>query len=187
MKKLTLIGVEKTFSTTLYENLNLEVSEGQRLALTGVSGSGKTTLLRMILGLEKPDAGQIINGFQKMSCVFQENRLLEERSAMENLSFVGCDSGENILRTFDISDLHTPVKYFSGGMKRRVALARAVAYGGDFLLLDEPFQGLDDALRRRCADLLASSFSTILVVTHDPEDCLALKTTREFHIELTSI
>ena len=138
--------------------------------IRGASGAGKTTLFRLLLGLEKPDAGEIIGmDGRKPAVVFQEDRLLPWVSALENAA-LGSDEtraaraltqlglGENLCQL---------PRELSGGMKRRVAIARALAYGGDILFLDEPFTGLDDENKRIAASALLDKKAPILVITHD--------------------
>ena len=114
----------------------------------GESGVGKTTLLRLLMGLEKADSG-IITGFDKVSAVFQENRLIEHLNAVENTALVIKDRNagkcayEQLLQLLPKEALLKPVREYSGGMKRRVALVRAMAADSEIVLLDEPFTGLD--------------------------------------------
>ena len=141
------------------------------------SGAGKTTLLRILLGLERPDSGNF-TGNVRWAAVFQEDRLLEHLDAMENLRFVlGSaldESAANVLLTeLGLGDTAgKPVREFSGGMKRRLALARALLAPSDALALDEPFTGLDEENRARCQALIRrmAPGKPVLLVTHDPAD-----------------
>ena len=143
------------------------------------SGSGKTTLLRILLGLERPDSGTVEGlAGKRLSAVFQEDRLLEHLSAGGNLRFVlGRDydgeAARAMLVRLGLPDTGAqPVREFSGGMKRRLALARALLVPFDALLLDEPFTGLDreNRERARAAILEAAGERPVLLVTHDPAD-----------------
>ena len=146
------------------------------------SGAGKTTLLRILLGLERPDRGAVSPSGVHWSAVFQEDRLLEHLDAMDNLRFVlGAaldESAANALLTeLGLGDTAgKPVREFSGGMKRRLALARALLVPSDALALDEPFTGLDEENRARCLTLVrrAGTEKPVLLVTHDPTDAQAL-------------
>ena len=147
--------------------------------LMAPSGGGKTTLLRIILGLERADSGTIrgLEG-KRFSAVFQEDRLLEQRTARGNLRFVlgpaydeaGADALLTELGLGDVGE--KPVRDFSGGMKRRLALCRALLAPGDILLLDEPFTGLDGENRRRALDCVRryAAGKPVLLVTHDHAD-----------------
>ena len=145
------------------------------------SGAGKTTLLRILLGLERPDSGSVPEGV-RWSAVFQEDRLLEHLDAMGNLRFVlGAALDEPaanaLLTELGLGDTAgKPVREFSGGMKRRLALARALLAPSDALALDEPFTGLDEENRARCQACVrrAGAEKPVLLVTHDPADAQAL-------------
>jgi len=136
----------------------------------GASGAGKTTLFRLLLGLEKPDAGEIV-GMEKRipAVVFQEDRLLPWTTALDNVA-LGSNAAraEVALSRLGLCESMCQLpRELSGGMKRRVAIARALAYGGDILFLDEPFTGLDEENKRIAANALLSAHVPILVITHD--------------------
>ena len=146
------------------------------------SGAGKTTLLRILLGLERPDSGTVSPTGVHWSAVFQEDRLLEHMDAMGNLRFVlGAALDEPaasaLLTELGLGDTAgKPVREFSGGMKRRLALVRALLAPSDALALDEPFTGLDEENRARCQACVrrAGAEKPVLLVTHDPADAQAL-------------
>lgn len=142
------------------------------------SGSGKTTFFRLIAGLERPDEttpqAVIRRHGSHMAMVFQEDRLCEEYSALVNLDMVTGDrkkSREHLCRLLDETELYKPCRELSGGMKRRVAVARAMAAGGDVVLLDEPFAGLDAESRRRTEQYIQEQGrdSALLIATHTGE------------------
>ena len=163
------------------ENVSFEAGVGVT-CLMAPSGSGKTTLLRILLGLETADSGAVYDPPARWSAVFQEDRLLEHLDAMGNLRFVlGAALDETaagaLLTELGLGDTAgKPVREFSGGMKRRLALARALLAPSDALALDEPFTGLDEENRARCQALLrrAGEEKPVLLVTHDPADAQAL-------------
>ena len=153
---------------------------GALTCVTGRSGCGKTTLLRLIAGLEAPDAGSI-DGIPEggIAMVFQEDRLPPQLCAADCLrSVLKKDTRREAAIAGALAALglehasDQPVREFSGGMRRRVALARALLFPSPLVLLDEPFKGLDADTRRRAIDftlpLLAGR--TTLLVTHDPGD-----------------
>ena len=162
--------------TPLLEDVSFSLPQNGVLCFSGPSGCGKTTLLRLIAGLEAPTAGTITTEKDtKVSMVFQENRLLPWLTAEENVALVCHDTvrTEEALRAVLLWDERD--KYpeeLSGGMQRRVAIARALAYGGDILILDEPFTGLDQALCRSIAEEICRKFNDklILLVTHSEEE-----------------
>ena len=162
------------------ENVSFTAGPGVTCVMAP-SGAGKTTLLRILLGLERPDSGSVPEGV-RWSAVFQEDRLLEHLDAMENLRFVlGSaldESAANVLLTeLGLGDTAgKPVREFSGGMKRRLALARALLAPSDALALDEPFTGLDEENRARCQALIRrmAPGKPVLLVTHDEADAAEL-------------
>jgi len=162
---------------------SLDLPAGARLALMGPSGCGKTSLLRIALGLQAPDAGDVILRAARASAVFQEPRLLPWLSAEENVNLVLSDGPATLdeagawLDRLELGDARRflPAE-LSGGMQQRVSLARALAVGPDLLLLDEPFKGMDEALRGRVLRLISDSLpeAAILLVTHDAQEAEAL-------------
>ena len=154
----------------LYAQLSLELPDRGLYALTGASGSGKTTLLRLIAGLQRPQTGHIeVDG--RIAAVFQEDRLLPWMTALENVAAVS--DNERARQMLDAVGLSGEYDRFprelSGGMCRRVAIARALAFGGEVLLLDEPFNGIDrDTLQPILDRVLAvGQERLVLLVTHD--------------------
>ena len=151
-------------------------------ALWAPSGAGKTTLLRLLLGLEKPDSGQLVGTDIRWSAVFQEDRLLEGLDAGGNLRFVlgaayDTEAVEAMLEELSLADVGTkPVRDWSGGMKRRLALARALLAPSDAIALDEPFTGMDGDNRQRAIGAIRRAAETkpMLLVTHDRDDLAAL-------------
>ena len=152
---------------------SLHVGKGERICLFAPSGSGKTTLFRLIAGLEKPDSGEIkLSG--RVNYLFQEDRLLPWLTITENLTLVGVDKirARELLSQVGLEEFDKFPDELSGGMRRRVAIARSVCLGGEILLLDEPFTGLDSGLREICAELLKREFAgaAVIMITHDRED-----------------
>lgn len=156
----------------IFSHLNLDLSE-KVICLMSPSGKGKTTLLRLIAGLEKPQSGYIEPKPKKCAFMFQNDRLLKNLSALENVACVGSKDGykeaAQLLEMLEIPPSLYPDE-MSGGMCRRVALARAVHYGGDILLLDEPFNGLDEELKKKIAPFLLSLPCNIIMTTHDIDE-----------------
>ncbi|HZJ77241.1 MAG TPA: ATP-binding cassette domain-containing protein [Clostridia bacterium] len=142
------------------------------VALSGDSGSGKTTLIRIIAGLETADSGEIkgLDGL-KVSYVFQEDRLLPQLTVLENVSVVGDEkTAREWLDKMELSnELDKKPFQLSGGMKRRVALARALTFDGDILMLDEPFKGLELRLKEKIIDIIKtiSDNRLVILVTHE--------------------
>ncbi len=161
---------------TIIDGLSYTFSDGIVTAITGASGSGKTTLLYLLCGLKNAQNGKIYNDHKKTATVFQEHRLFPWMTAIENITVTGTD----ISRAKELLKLLFPNeevdgKYpdeLSGGMKQRIAIARALAYEPDFLLLDEPFKGLDKETKAIVADVVFSEMKhkTCILITHDEDD-----------------
>jgi len=144
------------------------------VAITGKSGSGKTTLLHMILGLIPPDSGEI-TGVSQMGAVFQEDRLIGSLSVAANLKLIERDERliDRHLREVGLYEFRgEPIFALSGGMKRRLAIARAVMYPCESMAMDEPFKGLDADTRAEVISyvLNACPERLILFVSHEPEE-----------------
>ena len=179
---IQLSGIKKSFhDLEILKSVDLTIEKGEVVVILGPSGSGKTTLLRIILGLEQPDHGTIQGQVRPVSAVFQENRLFEDFSALSNAAVV-CPKGDRQeaarhLTALGLADsLSLPVRALSGGMKRRVSIARAVLAPGPLLVLDEPFTGLDRTTKAVVLDYLKryTQGRTLLLVTHDPAERDAL-------------
>ncbi len=163
------------------QDLSFSLSNGEILAVMGDSGCGKSTLLNLIAGLLKPKSGEIISNAKQISYVFQEPRLFPWLTVKENLSAV-IRERENIdrrifeaLATVQMDDSASLYPdELSGGMKSRVSLARALAYGGDLFLLDEPFAALHEDLCATLAKDLREYYKkkgiSAILVTHQRRD-----------------
>lgn len=156
----------------IFSDLSLRFPEKGAVALMGPSGLGKTTLLRLMAGLMQPERGEIrgLEG-KKIAFLFQEDRLLPWLTAEKNVSLVSDEEkAKEWLGKMEIENAALFPREMSGGMQRRVSLARAMAYGGDILLLDEPFKGLDESLRARAAEKIRGQFPLIVLSIHDKEE-----------------
>ena len=168
---------------TVLQDVSFTAPAGRVTCVMAPSGTGKTTLLRILLGLERPDSGTVgLPEKCRWSAVFQEDRLLEDLDAMGNLRFVlgGAlreDRAAALLAELGLGDVgEKPVREFSGGMKRRLALARALLVPFDALALDEPFTGLDRENRERAIACIrrAAREKPVLLVTHEEADAAGL-------------
>ena len=151
--------------------------KGKIYCLMAPSGAGKTTLLLTMAGIYPPEKGSI-SGCRYPSVLFQEDRLLPKATVLQNAAVAaGEEKARNILSDLGLSDVFLQkTEELSGGMKRRACLARALAYGGDCLLLDEPFTGLDEENRKKAADCIRkyANGRMVLISTHDGEDASLL-------------
>ena len=201
---ISIRSVEKKFGR--YPALNkvdLEIADGELLALLGPSGSGKTTLLRTIAGLEFPDEGQVLFHGQdvtyasaaarRVGFVFQQYALFKHMTVAKNIAFgldvrKGKDKPskaeiaqrvEDLLKLVELEGLGQRYpSQLSGGQRQRVALSRALAVQPSVLLLDEPFGALDatvrKSLRRELRRVHDATGVTTIFVTHDQEEALEL-------------
>ena len=174
-------SLDKSFGEKhVLKGLDLSVPYGKITCLMGPSGCGKTTLFRILMGFEQADAGEITGIPEPISSVFQEDLLAEDFSVMTNI-LMPCNfaSGaeeaparqkalELLKKTGLDVQPEQKVRELSGGMKRRVAILRALMPESRLLLLDEPLKGLDEKNRNDVIDVLRSYEGTILMVTHDP-------------------
>lgn len=168
---ITLDGVCRAFDgRQVLQNVSLKLPRRGAVCFFGPSGCGKTTLLRLICGLDKPDSGRVnIPKGLRFSCHFQEDRLLPWYTAAENLRLAGAEPQPwlNKVQLGDAGNLYP--SELSGGMRRRVSLARALAHESDVLVLDEPVRELDAATADAMLDLIKASQGDrlLLLVTHD--------------------
>ena len=163
----------------ILKNVNITLEDSSIYCLMGASGIGKTTLLRILMGLERADSG-CISGIdtKSISCMFQEDRLIPYLSAIENVRIVlhGKNNRDeirnNLLSILPHDSLDIPVSSLSGGMKRRVALARALSHPGKLIILDEPFTGLDKDTKLNVIDYILKMRNnrTLLITTHGTDD-----------------
>ncbi len=162
-------------------DFSCSVEDGERLAVCAESGFGKTTLLRIISGLETPDSGKISGyNFSCVTFMFQEPRLFEWYDALGNLTIASrlparqasARAMELIERVGLTDSLHKKPSELSGGMKQRLALARAFMPDKKIVILDEPFSALDEENRSRMRELVSELVigKTLIYVTHDKED-----------------
>ena len=157
----------------VFRGLSFHIDRGARRALMGPSGRGKTTLLRLTMGLERPEAGKVTVNTDRISPLFQEDRLLPFLTVYENCALF-CPDGDRVgemLSALGLSEAAGALpSALSGGMARRAALARCLCHKAELYLLDEPFTGLDGDNARRAADLVnrVTRGKTLLVVTHSP-------------------
>lgn len=173
----------------VFEDFNIDIQEGEVVCLLGPSGSGKSTLLKILSSLDKNYSGDLVGIKDKrISYVFQESRLIPWLSVKDNLTYVldGKIAGEEIdghvdhfLKEVGLSDFASAFpNTLSGGMKQRVSLARAFSCPHDILLLDEPFQGLDEELKDHLMslleDLIKKDKKTVIMVTHDLTEAFRL-------------
>ena len=172
---LKLTGIQKSFDgLPVLSNLSLTLSQGEIVALIGPSGCGKTTLLNIISELTTPDAGTVEGADGKLSYMFQNARLLPWRTVEQHIADVlPWDRRGEVSRWLALAELEGEEKRFpaalSGGMGRRLALARALACGGGLILLDEPFAGVDAPRAARILERVRSLGLPVVLSSHERE------------------
>ena len=177
-------GLNKSFGDNhVLRDVEVTLEDGGIYCLMGPSGMGKTTLIRILLGLETKDSG-IIEGIDpdKTTAMFQEDRLCPVLTPVENVALV-CRKKANrreirksLEEILPSSCLNQPCSELSGGMKRRVALARSLYEAGNLVILDEPFTGLDSDTRKEVITYLLRQQKgrILLVATHGEDDAAYL-------------
>lgn len=196
---IKLINVTKIFGRKVaLRSINLEIADGETLAIIGGSGSGKSTLLRLMIGLIQPTSGQIWIGDDeisrysekemmrvrlRMGMVFQYSALFDSMTVGDNVAFglvEHTDLSKEKIQAIVREKLHQVgldgvenrmPNELSGGMKKRVSLARAIAFGPEIIFYDEPSSGLDPVTTTKIDDLIIETQRalnvTSIVVTHD--------------------
>ena len=184
MEDIYISGLSKSFgSKKVFDSLNLTIKSGVTTCVMAPSGAGKTTLLRILMGLEAVDGGSVtgLEG-KRLSAVFQEERLCEGVTAADNIRLVMPPSASlpAILAEMDRIGLDScgdqPAAELSGGMRRRVGILRALLAEYDVLFLDEPFKGLDEALKEQVMAYVRQKTAgkTVVFVTHDRAEAAVL-------------
>ena len=178
MTEIRVQNLCKTYGDhVVLHNLSFTAGVGVTRIL-GRSGAGKTTLLRILLGLDQPNSGSLFGTNCRWAAVFQEDRLLGHLDAEDNLRFAlgsayNAAAAKTLLGEVGLADVGSkPICEYSGGMKRRLALARALLAPSDALILDEPFTGLDEENRSialRCI-LHAAQTKPVLLASHEALD-----------------
>lgn len=172
-KVIEIKEVSKSYDKKVLDKVSFTVEPGSIMVITGPSGKGKTTLLNIMMGLVSPDSGEVIGIPEKKSCVFQEDRLLENFTVEENLKLVSELPVEELKKECSIllgeKEFSQKVREFSGGMKRRVSILRALLTSSEVIFMDEPFKGLDVELKKKVIryTLEKRKDRTLFVVTHD--------------------
>lgn len=188
---LSLLGLEKRFGQhPVLRGIDLDIPPGQFVAIVGRSGCGKSTLLRLVAGLDRPNAGGVLQDGKPVKALnsdarvmFQDARLLPWKRVLENVG-LGLHGNwqEQALWALQQVGLAARtrdwVAQLSGGQRQRVALARALVSQPRLLLLDEPLGALDALTRAEMQSLIESLWQqqqfTALLVTHDVEEAVAL-------------
>lgn len=178
MMDIIVDNVSKSYGEqVVLKKLTVRFPEEKISCIMGPSGCGKTTLMRILLGLERADEGRVEGvPYGKISAVFQEDRLCENVSAIRNLKLVSEKDEAELRREMETLRLGKafgkPVRELSGGMKRRVAILRALLAPCGCIMMDEPLKGLDEETKIVTAGYIRKNAKekTLIVITHDRQD-----------------
>lgn len=192
---LTIKNLSKTYYTIKNEiyavdNFNLELKEGEFIAIVGPSGCGKSTILSILSGIDNNYNGEIIKDENiNFGYMLQQDALFNWRTILENtligleiqnkLNNQNIEYVKNLLNTYGLKDfINNYPSSLSGGMKQRCALIRTLATKPDIILLDEPFSALDYQTRLKVSDdvykILKKEHKTCIMVTHDIAEAISL-------------
>ena len=189
MKKLELKNIKKTYNETIVlDGFSAICDSSKPSCIMGESGAGKTTLLNIIMGLVSADSGMAVYSFQseavmtdggyRTSAVFQETSLVPHLNPVINVAMVlGRNSDKKRIKQelgylIDEEFLDKPCAQYSGGMKRRVEIVRAIMADSDIVVMDEPFAGLDDTTKNKVIGYIMDNIGDriLIISTHDLSD-----------------
>ena len=187
--KFIIENVSKSFSQKILKNISLEISGEDITVVVGKSGCGKTTFLRMLAGLENISEGSIkfLNSSgkekkAKIGMVFQEPRLMPWLTVEKNIRIYEKEGRVDVDKVLSLVSLKDVKKFYpnelSGGMASRIAIARAIGYNPDILLMDEPFAALDyftrNQLQNEIIKIHKETKTGIVFVTHNIDEALLI-------------
>ena len=173
---LTISGLSKSFDDiTLFDNINIEIKRGERVALIGNNGTGKTTILKLINGIIEPDSGSIYLGAKvNIGYYDQEHHVLDpDKTIFDEIRDAYPDLNNTQIRNtlaaflFTNEDVFKYIRDLSGGEKGRVSLAKLMLSNANFLILDEPTNHLDIVSKEILENALNNYTGTVLFVSHD--------------------
>ncbi len=173
---LTISGLSKSFDdVTLFDNIDIEIKRGERVALIGNNGTGKTTILKLINGIIEPDSGSIYLGAKvNIGYYDQEHHVLDpDKTIFDEIRDAYPDLNNTQIRNtlaaflFTNEDVFKYIRDLSGGEKGRVSLAKLMLSNANFLILDEPTNHLDIVSKEILENALNNYTGTVLFVSHD--------------------
>ena len=195
MNNIEIKQLSKSFGEkNVLDRLDLTLPLHEISCIMGESGCGKSTLAKILMGIYEADSGTVVGLPAKIAAVFQEDRLCEDFSALTNAKMAASRGVTRQQIEADFAALgldgaqKTPARELSGGMRRRVALIRAMRSDAELIILDEPFAGLDEQTHASAAEYVRNvrGNRTVVVVTHDKNDVEllgAVKTARLGDVE----
>ncbi|MCI8871383.1 MAG: ABC-F family ATP-binding cassette domain-containing protein [Lachnospiraceae bacterium] len=177
MNILTAEHLQKAYTEEriLLKDAAFSLQEGEKVGVIGVNGMGKSTLLKIIAGVEEPDQGAVIMGNHVKTAYLEQTPVLEDADSILKSALKGLDSQDGVLEgearsmlhRLGFEDVDQPVKYLSGGQKKRVALVNVLLKPVEILILDEPTNHLDSEMSGWLEEYLVKFRGALVMVTHD--------------------
>lgn len=177
MNILTAEHLQKAYTEEriLLKDAAFSLQEGEKAGVIGVNGMGKSTLLKIIAGVEEPDQGTVIMGNHVKTAYLEQTPVLEDADSILKSALKGLDSQDGVLEgearsmlhRLGFEDVDQPVKYLSGGQKKRVALVNVLLKPVEILILDEPTNHLDSEMSGWLEEYLVKFRGALVMVTHD--------------------
>lgn len=177
MNILTAEHLQKAYTEEriLLKDAAFSLQEGEKVGVIGVNGMGKSTLLKMIAGVEEPDQGAVIMGNHVKTAYLEQTPVLEDADSILKSALKGLDNqdgalegeAKSMLHRLGFEDVAQPVKYLSGGQKKRVALVNTLLQPVEILILDEPTNHLDNEMSGWLEEYLVRFRGALVMVTHD--------------------
>lgn len=177
MNILTAEHLQKAYTEEriLLKDAAFSLQEGEKVGVIGVNGMGKSTLLKIIAGVEEPDQGTVIMGNHVKTAYLEQTPVLEDADSILKSALKGLDSQDGVLEgearsmlhRLGFEDVDQPVKYLSGGQKKRVALVNVLLKPVEILILDEPTNHLDSEMSGWLEEYLVKFRGALVMVTHD--------------------
>lgn len=175
--EIILKNIKPAYDLECIRDREIRIPLHKITVIEGVSGKGKTSLINIILGLSCVTEGNITGNLLDYSVVFQEDRLLESLSGVKNIQAVTSGLEQEYIESelgklLPASYIKKPVNTYSGGMKRRVAIVRAMLKASDVVIMDEPFAGLDEELKKKTADYVLKKLNgrTLIIAVHEKDE-----------------
>ncbi len=190
---IQLTNLNLAFDHPIFVDASFTFEDSKNYVITGESGVGKTTLLNILAGFIVPDSVSICGlSKKKISYVFQDNRLLLPYDALTNIRLAIPTAQfkeqealitSTLASVIPAEELHKPLREYSGGMKKRVAILRALFFNSDIVLMDEPFASLDLEMKHKMVQLIKEKKNnrTLIISSHAKED-IDLFSATEIHL-----
>lgn len=180
--EIILKNIKLAYDLDCIEGKEIHIPLNKTTVIEGASGRGKTSILNVLLGITGIAGGMIQGNNLTYSAVFQEDRLLEELTGVKNIKIVEpCIKNEDIERELEkllpVSYIRKPINTYSRGMKRRVAIVRAMLKESDIVVMDEPFAGLDEELKKRTSKYITEVLNgrTLIIAVHEKKEAEYLR------------